>query len=215
MIGWLRRRSVFTRRRVSTERPPLIEEHRPLWALIQKSVFCVPKWHRCAEKELHRMSGLPFRLRSLAEEHVSWLWRCWRCEARRRDCPQCGAWRRSPWRPAAPCPCPAAAGRTPDTASGSGRGAARRTAWCRSLLCTAASEACFRRPPGPASRTETAARWTAPEDTEDSVNAGGTALSLGPAIDAVLFLFLARLYPDLCQLDKAKVWLYKISWNLI
>lgn len=40
---------------------------------------------------------------------------------------------------------------------------------------------------------------------------GGTGLCFSPAIAVVLFLFLARFYPDLCQLDKAEVWLYKIS----
>ena len=93
----------------------------------------------------------------------SWLWRCWRCEARPRGCPPRGVWRTSPWWSAAPCLCPVAGGRRPGRASGSGKGAAPRRGSSRNPLCTAASGASGPWSPRPASHTETAARWTTPE----------------------------------------------------
>lgn len=107
----------------------------------------------------------------------SWSWRCWRCGARPRGCPPCGAWRPSPWWPGAGCPFPAAGGPTPGRALGSGTGGALQRGWCRSPPRTAASEASLRWSPRPASRTETAAHWTTPEEDTEGVNISGTWFS--------------------------------------
>lgn len=155
----------------------------------------------------------------------SWFWRCWRCGARPRGCPPCGAWRPSLWWPGAGCPSPAAGGLTPGTASGSGTGGARRRGWCRSPPRTAASGASHRWSPGPASRTGTAARWTAPEEDTEGVSHPGTCffsgnwdrlwVSTGLLSQRCLFFLLqAGFSPDLRQPDRTKVWLYKISRNM-